>query len=132
MLELAKQDGVTVTGEVDDVRPYLAGARAVVVPLRIARGIQNKVLEALAMGKRVWASEEVCGTFMPDVPMGVVECGSVGDYAEAAGALPDTAEADMTIAGATRARFSWASNLAPLVAEIDAIAREGAAVSHRR
>ncbi|TAM99723.1 MAG: TIGR03087 family PEP-CTERM/XrtA system glycosyltransferase [Rhodanobacteraceae bacterium] len=50
--------GVTVTGRVDDVRPYLAHAHAVAAPLRIARGIQNKVLEALAMEKVVLATPE--------------------------------------------------------------------------
>ncbi|TMH54809.1 MAG: glycosyltransferase, partial [Betaproteobacteria bacterium] len=44
---------VNVTGRVDDVRPYLRHARAVVAPLRVARGIQNKVLEAMAMGQPV-------------------------------------------------------------------------------
>jgi glycosyltransferase involved in cell wall biosynthesis len=38
---------------VDDVRNYLAHAHLVVAPLRIARGIQNKVLEAMAMAKPV-------------------------------------------------------------------------------
>ena len=55
---LAKIPGVSVTGFVDDVRPYLAAASAVVCPLRIARGIQNKVLEALAMARPVVASSE--------------------------------------------------------------------------
>ena len=41
---------MTVTGRVADVRPYLARASVAVVPLRIARGIQNKLLEAMAMG----------------------------------------------------------------------------------
>jgi sugar transferase (PEP-CTERM/EpsH1 system associated) len=45
--------GVTVTGRVSDVRPYLANACCVVAPLRIARGVQNKVLEAMAMAKPV-------------------------------------------------------------------------------
>lgn len=44
---------VRVTGTVPDVRPYLAHADVVVAPLRIARGIQNKVLEAMAMGRPV-------------------------------------------------------------------------------
>jgi glycosyltransferase involved in cell wall biosynthesis len=47
---LAREPGVTVTGFVDDPREYLARASVSVAPLRIARGIQNKVLEALAMG----------------------------------------------------------------------------------
>jgi sugar transferase (PEP-CTERM/EpsH1 system associated) len=47
---------VIVTGFVDDVRPYLSFAKCVVAPLRIARGIQNKVLEAMAMEKYVIAT----------------------------------------------------------------------------
>jgi glycosyltransferase involved in cell wall biosynthesis len=50
---LAEVPGVTVTGFVPDVRSYLERADVCVVPLRIARGIQNKVLEAMAMGKAV-------------------------------------------------------------------------------
>jgi sugar transferase (PEP-CTERM/EpsH1 system associated) len=53
---LASAPGVEVTGEVPDVRPYLAHAHVVVAPLRIARGVQNKVLEAMAMAKAVIAS----------------------------------------------------------------------------
>ncbi|GAB6067007.1 TIGR03087 family PEP-CTERM/XrtA system glycosyltransferase [Methylothermus subterraneus] len=53
---LGRREGVVVTGQVPDVRPYLAHARLAVAPLRIARGIQNKILEALAMGKSVLAT----------------------------------------------------------------------------
>ncbi len=49
---------VHVTGAVPDIRPYLAHAQLSVAPLRIARGIQNKVLEAIAMAKPVVASPE--------------------------------------------------------------------------
>jgi polysaccharide biosynthesis protein PslH len=49
---------VQVTGEVSDVRPFIAAARVVVAPLRIARGVQNKVLEALAMRVPVVATVE--------------------------------------------------------------------------
>jgi len=48
---LARIPGVRVTGQVADVRPYLRHAATVVAPLRIARGIQNKVLEGMAMAK---------------------------------------------------------------------------------
>jgi sugar transferase (PEP-CTERM/EpsH1 system associated) len=50
---LERLSGVQVTGTVPDVRPYVANAALCVAPLRIARGIQNKVLEAMAMGKAV-------------------------------------------------------------------------------
>ncbi|MEE4315774.1 MAG: TIGR03087 family PEP-CTERM/XrtA system glycosyltransferase [Erythrobacter sp.] len=45
--------GVQVWGEVPDVRPFLAGADVVIAPLLIARGVQNKVLEAMAMARPV-------------------------------------------------------------------------------
>jgi sugar transferase (PEP-CTERM/EpsH1 system associated) len=50
---LERSGEVTVTGRVPDVRPYLAHAAVVVAPLRIARGVQNKVLEAMAMARPV-------------------------------------------------------------------------------
>ena len=53
---LAAVPNVVVTGKVPDVRPYLQYAAAVVAPLRVARGIQNKVLEAMAMAKPVVVS----------------------------------------------------------------------------
>lgn len=65
--ELAQIPGVDVIGTVPDVRPYLDQAAVAVVPLHIARGVQNKVLEALAMAKPVVASPE------PIVGLDVVE-----------------------------------------------------------
>jgi sugar transferase (PEP-CTERM/EpsH1 system associated) len=53
---LGRLPGVELVGQVPDVRPWLSRAAAVVVPLRLARGLQNKVLEALAMGKATVAS----------------------------------------------------------------------------
>jgi sugar transferase (PEP-CTERM/EpsH1 system associated) len=53
---LADEDRVVVTGRVDDVRPYFDSAAVAVAPLRVARGLQNKVLEAMAMRVPVVAS----------------------------------------------------------------------------
>jgi sugar transferase (PEP-CTERM/EpsH1 system associated) len=53
---LARREGVMVTGKVSDVRPYLAHATVIVAPLRIARGVQNKVLEGLAMARPLVAT----------------------------------------------------------------------------
>ncbi|OCC23159.1 glycosyl transferase family 1 [Croceicoccus estronivorus] len=50
--------GCRVWGEVADVRPYLAGADMVIIPLEIARGVQNKVLEAMAMARPVLLTPE--------------------------------------------------------------------------
>lgn len=80
---LERLDGVVVTGQVDDVRPYLKHAHAVAAPLRIARGIQNKVLEALAMGKPILAT--------PEAWEGIVgfgnPCGCVSDSPEVMAAV---------------------------------------------
>lgn len=54
--KLAGLPQIKVTGTVEDVRPYLAHALVAVAPLRLSRGIQNKVLEAMAMGKPVVAT----------------------------------------------------------------------------
>jgi glycosyltransferase involved in cell wall biosynthesis len=53
--------GVTVTGSVADVRSYLRGSAAMVAPLRIARGTQNKILEAMAAGVPVITSSVAAG-----------------------------------------------------------------------
>jgi polysaccharide biosynthesis protein PslH len=67
--------GVEVFPSVPDVRPYLAEASVVVVPLRIARGIQNKVLEAMASGRPVVASREAIEglNIIPDRDATIVE-----------------------------------------------------------
>jgi sugar transferase (PEP-CTERM/EpsH1 system associated) len=54
--QLANNAGIYVTGGVNDIRPYILYASLVTAPLRIARGIQNKVLEAMAMGRPVVAT----------------------------------------------------------------------------
>lgn len=54
----ADRPGVTIWGEVPDIKPFLAAATCVIAPLLIARGVQNKVLEAMAMAKPVLLSPE--------------------------------------------------------------------------
>ena len=53
---LGERTGVKVVGQVPDVRPHVATASVCVVPMRLSRGLQNKVLESLAMGKATVAS----------------------------------------------------------------------------
>jgi len=79
VLQLAENDAsVIVTGRVEDIRPYVAFADLVVAPLRIARGIQNKVLEALAMAKPVIASSAA----MEGIPVGSDLKIAIADEAE--------------------------------------------------
>lgn len=59
--KLGELPGVTVTGSVPDVRPYILRSAAMVAPLNIARGTQNKILEAMAMGVPVITSSVAAG-----------------------------------------------------------------------
>jgi len=59
--KLGALPGVTVTGSVPDVRPYLHRSALTVAPLNIARGTQNKILEAMAAGVPVVASRVAAG-----------------------------------------------------------------------
>jgi polysaccharide biosynthesis protein PslH len=114
--QLANIGGVRVTGSVPDVRPYLASALAMVAPLRIARGVQNKVLEALAMGKRVLASPEVASTFGESLPEGITVCKTGADYARA---LLGPWDPQPQIRESARTRFCWERNLLPLIQEME-------------
>jgi sugar transferase (PEP-CTERM/EpsH1 system associated) len=58
VMRLGKLPGVRVTGGVPDVRPYIAHAHAACLPLQLARGIQNKALEAMAMCLPVLATRD--------------------------------------------------------------------------
>ena len=110
---LGRQPGIVVTGRVEDVRPWVAHAHAVTAPLRIARGIQNKVLEALAMEKVLLATPAAWE--------------GIEDFAGRQGCITDSPEvmaseaahwlASPQIARAPAARamvlsrFGWAGNL---------------------
>jgi hypothetical protein len=61
VMNLARLPGVTVTGSVPDVRPHVRRSAAMIAPLNIARGTQNKILEAMAMGVPVVTSPAAAG-----------------------------------------------------------------------
>ncbi|WP_084253245.1 TIGR03087 family PEP-CTERM/XrtA system glycosyltransferase [Sphingomonas pituitosa] len=124
---LAERPGVLVTGAVPDVRDWLAAAALVVAPLQLARGIQNKVLEGMAMARPVVAS--------PAAAEGIDHAGTlrVADGPEAFGdavlSLLAEPEIGAALGSAARerviARYSWDARLAPLDALL-------AAPRHRR
>jgi hypothetical protein len=92
-----------------------------VAPLRIARGVQNKVLEALAMGKRVFASTAVARTFGSERPAGIVTCASARNFIEAI--MRDglvSAECSSEIRACARRRFSWENNMRKVAADLEA------------
>lgn len=111
-------DGVEVTGRVPDVRPYLAHAAMVVAPLRIARGIQNKVLEGMAMAKAVVATPQALEGIAAQVGKEVLVG---GDAVTQAALVVELLKAPATageVGRAARRRvaadYTWASNLARL------------------
>ncbi len=61
MRALGQLSGVTVTGSVPDVRPFVRSSALMVAPLAIARGTQNKILEAMAMAVPVVTSSAAAG-----------------------------------------------------------------------
>jgi sugar transferase (PEP-CTERM/EpsH1 system associated) len=117
-------DRVMVTGAVDDVRSWLAAADVVVAPLRIARGIQNKVLEAMAMARPVVASPAAFEGIEAEAGRDLVVAeGEEAMAAAIAGLLADPARA-ASIGAAARRRveqgYRWETRLAPLEAMIAA------------
>lgn len=112
--ELAKIDGVHVTGTVPDVRPYIAHARAAVAPLRIARGIQNKVLEAMAMATPVVVSPQALEGIHAEPGRELLLAHDGAGFADAVQRLLERGNNDMGLAARARVEnhYSWPSNLA--------------------
>ncbi|MFT3847191.1 MAG: TIGR03087 family PEP-CTERM/XrtA system glycosyltransferase [Propionivibrio sp.] len=106
---------VVVTGTVPDVRPYLRHAATVVAPLRLARGIQNKVLEAMAMGVPVVASQECAGPVDAVPERDFLTAGTVADYQHQITRLLRSSEQAAAMGKAARAqvlaRYSWDAHL---------------------
>jgi sugar transferase (PEP-CTERM/EpsH1 system associated) len=115
--DLGKLPGVVVTGTVPDVRPYIAHAAVAVAPLRIARGIQNKVLEAMAMATTVVVSPQALEGIEAEPGSELVLAQDAGAFVDAVTTLLNGQEdAAAAIGRAARAkvqrRYSWSSNLA--------------------
>ncbi len=112
---LAAEPGVAVTGRVPDVRPYLAGAAVSVAPLRIARGVQNKVLEAMAMAKAVLATPDAAAGLEVEDGADIVIAESAEAVARDALALLGHADRRAALGEAARRRvvdgYSWDGRL---------------------
>jgi sugar transferase (PEP-CTERM/EpsH1 system associated) len=114
---LAEQAGVVVTGTVPDVRPYIAHAAVAVAPLRIARGIQNKVLEAMAMARAVVVSPQALEGIEADPGSEGVVAEEAAAFVEAVATLLAGQDSALDAIGKAardrvQRRYSWSSNLA--------------------
>jgi len=132
LLAAGRAPGVTVTGYVDDVAPYLERAAVMAAPLRFASGIQNEILQALAMEVPVVASSVAAeGIRVPgaDPPITIAD----GAAAVAAAVSAQLAAARLDPAPHRAGReyvvehFDWSASAAVLErALVDAVAGSGA------
>jgi sugar transferase (PEP-CTERM/EpsH1 system associated) len=116
---LANQPGIRVFANVPDVRPHIAAADLVIAPLRIARGIQNKVLEAMAMGKPVVTSPAALEGLAAEPGRHLLVADEPSQWTEVVAELLHDDELALSL-GMSGRRFverghAWQSTLEPLV-----------------
>ena len=109
---------VVVTDSVEDIRPYITHARLAIAPLRIARGIQNKVLEAMAMGKYVVATSAAMEGISYDKSLDVFIGDNIHEVAKLLNKLLQK-KTDELVSNVNRNfvidRYSWNKNANKLV-----------------
>lgn len=128
--ELARLPGVTVTGSVPDVRPYVTRAALTVAPLAIARGTQNKILESMAMGVPVVCSMEASRGVDAVAGEHMLTAASAEEYTSAISRILESRALRDQLAEAGRQRVlthhSWAGSMVRLDGLIAAtLARRG-------
>lgn len=123
------EPSIHITGNVPDVRPFLWRSAVAATPLTTARGVQNKVLEALAAGLPVVVSPVVAEGLPKSVEAGVTVADSDAHFAAAIGRLLalTPAERRRIAASADLTALTWERQLEPLWDILVA-----AAASHRR
>lgn len=111
---LEKIPGVYVTGSVGDIRPYIEHAHLSVAPLRIARGVQNKVLEAMAMARPVLASPQALEGIEYPVGIDLQQAVSSEQFAEMAIPFLQSRRAALSAREWVKRRYDWNANLSLL------------------
>ncbi len=108
-------EGVSVTGSVADVRPFVGKAALTVAPLEIARGTQNKILESMAMGVPVVCSPQAAGGVDAVPGEHLLTARDPDEYVTAILSLLESAARRGSLAAAAHARVlsnhSWASSM---------------------
>lgn len=118
-------DAVVVSGTVPDVRPFLQHAAVVVAPLRLARGVQNKILEAMAMGRPVVAAKVCVDALHAQRGVELLPAASVDDYIAWIEKLLADEGLARRVGDAGRARvmadYSWSANLQVIERQVQAV-----------
>jgi polysaccharide biosynthesis protein PslH len=121
-------DDVVVTGTVADVRPYLQHAAVVVAPLRLARGIQNKILEAMAMARPVVAASTCVQAIDARDGEHLLAADEAGDYVKAVSELLRQPARAAAIGAAGRAcvlsGYDWDARLSSIDHFLDVAAAQ--------
>lgn len=123
MRQLGQLPGVTVTGSVPDVRPFIRNSAVMVAPLHIARGTQNKILEAMAMGVPVVTSAIAAGGVDADAIAHFLVADTPQAYAQAIMEIVNNPAERARLAEAGRQRMlshhAWPHSMRRLDAIID-------------
>ena len=113
---LAKNNkGIIVTGRVHDVRPFIEQAHCVVAPLQIARGIQNKVLEAMSLNKAIVVTTMAMEGINAKQSNGVIITDDEQTYGQACLTFLDEQSKVLTNRQWIINNFTWQQTLQPLV-----------------
>jgi polysaccharide biosynthesis protein PslH len=122
VLKLGTLPGVKVLGTVPDVRPFVAAARLAVCPIRVARGLQNKVIEAMAMGKPTLSAPAAMAALHAIPGVHLLRPTSVSEWVKAICELWLDIDRRETLGKAARAYVEqyhdWPKCLAPLVRRV--------------
>ncbi|MBU2894690.1 TIGR03087 family PEP-CTERM/XrtA system glycosyltransferase [Colwellia sp. D2M02] len=114
VLALADQPGIVVTGRVHDIRPFIAKATCVVAPLQIARGIQNKVLEAMSLNKAIVVTTMAMEGINAKESSGVVISDEASVYAQACLKYLNDSAVNLSNRQWIIDNFTWENTLQPL------------------
>jgi sugar transferase (PEP-CTERM/EpsH1 system associated) len=116
--ELGRLPGVTVTGSVPDVRPYALASAVSIAPLKIARGTQNKILEAMAMGVPTVSSAAAAGGVDGEPGRNLLTAGTPREFADAVLYVLENPAERKRLSEAARERVlshhSWNQSMAKL------------------
>ena len=126
VLELASSPGVIVTGSVPDVRPFIRASHVSVAPLRVARGVQNKVLEAMAMKRFIVATQPAVQGIDVTLPADVRVESTPDAFADAVCARLEQGGVSEANRAFVLQHYDWAGNLASFM---DLVAGERAGPS---
>jgi glycosyltransferase involved in cell wall biosynthesis len=117
----ASARSVTVTGTVPDVRPFLWKAAVAAAPLGVSRGVQNKVLEAVAGGLPAVVTPAVAAGLPPEILPACAVAGPAAAFSEAILSLLAATPGERRAIARTASleRLDWTSRLAPLLLAVE-------------